>query len=91
MLYVYQSYKKRVRKVLDIPMKHSVVSIVLLFLPMFLAFFISLAKNVPFEIMNRIIILYGVSILIGFIASLILDKHIKLCLLSFGYIDIKIM
>jgi len=77
MLYVHQSYKKRVRKVLDIPMKHSVVSIVLLFLPMLLAFFISLAKNVPFGIMNRIIILYGVSILIGFIASLILGQAYK--------------
>jgi len=76
-LYVHQSYKKRVRKVLDIPMKHSVVSIILLFIPLILAFVITLEKGIGFEIMNRVIIFYGVSILIGFIASLVLGQAYK--------------
>ena len=77
MLYVYQSYKKRARKNLDIPLKHTVVSILLLFVPIILAFFISLESGTDMKFMLRVNILYGMSILIGFITSLILGQAYK--------------
>ncbi len=77
MLFVYQSYKKRARKNLDIPLKHTVVSIVLMFVPIILAFFISLESGLGMKFMLRINILYGMSILLGFITSLILGQAYK--------------
>jgi len=77
MLYVYQSYKKRARKNLDIPLKHTVVSILLLFVPIILAFFINLESGAGMKFMLRVNILYGMSILIGFITSLILGQAYK--------------
>lgn len=78
MLFVYQSYKKRVRKKLDISLKHTVLSIALLILPILLATFISLAPNgFAGAFMLRVNILYGMSILLGFITSLILGQAYK--------------
>ena len=77
MLFVRQSYKKRARKNLDIPLKHTVVSIFLMFVPIILAFFISLESGMGMKLMLRINILYGVSILLGFITSLILGQAYK--------------
>ncbi len=77
MLFVRQSYKKRARKNLDIPLKHTVVSIILMFVPIILAFFISLESGMGMKLMLRINILYGVSILLGFITSLILGQAYK--------------
>ncbi|OQX97991.1 MAG: hypothetical protein B6I20_11665, partial [Bacteroidetes bacterium 4572_117] len=77
MLYVYQSYKKRARKNLDIPLKHTVVSILLLFAPIILAFLISLQSGLDSSFMLRANILYGLSIFIGFITSLILGQAYK--------------
>lgn len=77
MLYVYQSYKKRARKKLDVPLKHTVVSIVLLFVPIILAFFISLQSGMDTKFVMRVNILYVMSILLGFISSLILGQAYK--------------
>jgi cbb3-type cytochrome oxidase subunit 1 len=77
MLYVYQSYKKRARKNLDVPLKHTVVSIVLLFVPIILAFFISLQSGMDGKFVMRVNILYVMSILLGFITSLILGQAYK--------------
>ena len=77
MLFVYQSYKKRARKNLDIPLKHTVVSILLLFVPIILAAFISLESGAGMKFMLRVNILYGMSILLGFITSLILGQAYK--------------
>ena len=67
MLFVHQSYKKRARKNLDIPLKHTVVSVILMFVPIILAFFISLQSGMGMKFMMRVNILYGMSILLGFI------------------------
>ncbi|MEN8119135.1 MAG: hypothetical protein ABFS35_02265 [Bacteroidota bacterium] len=77
MLYVFQSYKKRARKNLDIPLKHTVISIILLFAPIILAVFISLESSAGMKFMLRVNILYGMSILLGFITSLILGQAYK--------------
>ena len=77
MLFVYQSYKKRARKNLDVPLKHTVVSIVLMFVPIILAAFISLESGTDMKFMLRVNILYGMSILFGFITSLILGQAYK--------------
>ncbi len=78
MLFVYQSYKKRVRKKLDVSLKHTVLSITLLILPILLAAFISIApKSFAGAFMLRVSMLYGMSILLGFITSLILGQAYK--------------
>ncbi len=78
MLFVYQSYKKRVRKKLDVSLKHTVLSIILLILPIILAAFISIApKSISGSLMLRVTIIYGMSILLGFVTSLILGQAYK--------------
>lgn len=77
MSFLYESYKKRARKKLDIGLKHTMVSIVLLILPILLAFFLSLNPDLDTQVVLRINILYGFSILIGFISSLILGQTYK--------------
>ena len=78
MLFVYESYKKRVRKQLDVSLKHSVLSILLLILPVLLAALISISpKSIGGAFIMRATILYGMSILLGFITSLILGQAYK--------------
>lgn len=75
--YLYESYKKRVRKVLDIGMKHTMVAFLIVALPLVLGF-IAIAKfNLSSSTISQVIILYGFSIIIGIITSLILGQTYK--------------
>ncbi len=75
--YIYDSYKKRMRKSLDIGMKFTVLSILLFLLPIVLG--IAASFHIPSDpqLFNRLLMLYGFGFLMGFISSLILGQTYK--------------
>ncbi len=75
--YIYESYKKRARKNLDIGLKHTAVSILMLLVPIVLALVMSLNPEMEMKYILRLNIVYVFSILLGFITSLILGQTFK--------------
>ncbi len=75
--FVYDSYKKRMRKVLDIGMKHTVLSVTSIFLPIVLSLVITIGFGIEQTLIYRVITLYGFSIIFGFITTLILGQTYK--------------
>ena len=75
--YIYEAFKKRARKNLDIGLKHTAVSILMLFIPVILAFITSLKPELEMKYMLRLNIVYVVSMILGFITSLILGQTFK--------------
>lgn len=71
--FIYECFRKRLRKELDIGLKHSFVAFLLLLLPLFLAIVISIFSKVD----DKLYILYGSSVFIGFITALILGQTYK--------------
>lgn len=75
--FIFEAYKKRVKKRLDIGMKQSALSFVVLVIPLFLI--LSLVFN--FELLNNLTlplsVAYGSTIFIGFISSLIMGQTYK--------------
>jgi len=76
-LFAYEAYKKRARKNLDIGLKHTAVAILVVFLPLLLALFLSLNLNMGSDFISRMAILYGASIMLGFVSSLIFGQTYK--------------
>lgn len=75
--YIYESYKKRVRKDLDIGMKHSFLALSIMFLPAVLGLVISADPFFKDVINPQIFLVYGISVFLGFITSLILGQTYK--------------
>jgi len=75
--FVYDSYKKRMRKVLDIGMKHTMLSIMSVTLPIVLSLIITIGFGMEQALMYRVITLYGFSVIFGFITTLILGQTYK--------------
>lgn len=75
--YIYDSYKKRMRKSLDTGMKFTVLSISLFLLPIFLGIAASFHLPRDTQLFNRLLMLYGFGFLMGFISSLILGQTYK--------------
>jgi len=75
--FVYDSYKKRMRKVLDVGMKHTMLSIMSVILPIVLSLVISVGCGMEETLMYRVITLYGFTIIFGFITTLILGQTYK--------------
>lgn len=75
--FIYDSYKKRMRKKLDIGMKFSVLSMMLFIAPIILGFIASLRFSQNIQLLNRISLLYGFAFIMGFISSLILGQTYK--------------
>jgi hypothetical protein len=74
--YVYDSYKKRLRKKLDIGLKYTMIAISLLILPIILALYlINQGANTALSL--RMSIFYGLSILFGIISMLIFGQTYK--------------
>ncbi|PCH78064.1 MAG: hypothetical protein COB98_01510 [Flavobacteriaceae bacterium] len=75
--YIYQSYKKRLRKKLDVGMRYSALAMALLVLPILI--FTVVLKVVPIadDFVNRAVILYGFSVIFGFVTTLILGQTYK--------------
>lgn len=75
--FIYDSYKKRMRKKLDVGMQYSMLAIASVLLPIIISSVIILGFNVEFELLSRIIVFYGFTILFGFITTLILGQTYK--------------
>ncbi len=77
MSFVYDSYKKRMRKVLDIGMKHTMLSIISVVLPIVISLVITVGFDIEQTLIYRVTTLYGFSIIFGFITTLILGQTYK--------------
>ncbi len=75
--FVYDSYKKRMRKKLDIGMKPTMLSMISVFSPIVMSLIITLGFGIEQKLINRVITLYGFSIIFGFITTLILGQTYK--------------
>ncbi len=75
--YIYDSYKKRLRKKLDVGMQYSMIAIAAIFMPFILIGFVLFNFKLESEFIYRIITLYGFSIIFGFITTLILGQTYK--------------
>ncbi len=76
--YVRESYKKRLRKNLDFGMKHTMIAMLALFLPIVLGLIASQQFiEIPQTFLWKIIMLYGFSIFFIFITSIILGQTYK--------------
>lgn len=75
--FIYDSYKKRLRKRLDVGMQYSMLAIVAVFVPFVLIGFIVLNTSFEVEFIYRIITFYGFSIIFGLITTLILGQTYK--------------
>ncbi|UMB61965.1 hypothetical protein MHL31_07160 [Lutibacter sp. A80] len=75
--FIYDSYKKRLRKKLDVGMQYSMLAIAAVFVPFIFIGFIVLNASFEVEFMYRIITFYGFSIIFGLITTLILGQTYK--------------
>ena len=75
--YIYDSYKNRLRKKLDVGMQYSMIAIAAIFVPFILIGFVMFNASIESEFMFRIITLYGFSVIFGFITTLILGQTYK--------------
>ncbi len=71
--FIFEAFRKRLRKELDIGLKHSFAAFVLLLLALFLTIVISVVSKVD----DKIYLVYGSSIFLGFISALILGQTFK--------------
>ena len=74
--YVYEAYKKRLKKKLDIGLKYTVLAVSLIILPIVVALFLILNGETTTFII-RIITIYGFSMLFGIISMLIFGQTYK--------------
>jgi hypothetical protein len=74
--YVYDAYKKRLKKKLDIGLKYTVLAVTLIIIPIVLALFLILNGETTTFVL-RISTVYGFSILFGVISMLILGQTYK--------------
>ncbi len=74
--YVYDSYKKRLRRKLDIGLKYTMIAIAVLVLPVFLAMYL-IIQGTDTGLSLRMSIFYGLSIFFGVITMLIFGQTYK--------------
>ena len=77
MSFVFDSYKKRMRKVLDIGMKHTILSMISVVLPILISGVVTVGFGIAQTLIYRVITIYGFSIIFGFITTLILGQTYK--------------
>lgn len=75
--FIYDSYKKRMRKKLDVGMQYSMLAIASILLPIVISSVFIFGFNIEFELLSRVVVFYGFSILFGFITTLILGQTYK--------------
>lgn len=75
--FILDAYNKRIRKKLDIGMKHTLISILSVFLPIVISLIILYGFDLEFSILKRATTLYGFTIIFGFITTLILGQTYK--------------
>jgi hypothetical protein len=75
--YNFDAYKNRLRKKLDIGMKHSVLSFTLLFLSLLSGVILLIVPETNSVLSLKLVIAFGVNLLLGFFTSLILGQMYK--------------
>ncbi len=75
--FVYDSYKKRIRKVLDVGMKHTMVSIITIVLPVIVSLIVMIGFDLESTLLFRVSTLFGFTIIFGFVTTLILGQTYK--------------
>ena len=76
--YVRESYKKRLRRVLDVGMKHTMIAVISIIIPVVLGLLASVKQiNLSSSLYWKVLILYGFSIIFVFITSIILGQTYK--------------
>jgi len=75
--YNYDAYKKRLRRKLDIGMKHSVMAFILLAITLLSALLSAFGDMFGIGFMNKINLVYGISLIFGFLTALILGQMYK--------------
>ena len=75
--FLYDSYKNRLRKKLDIGMQYTFLSIVAIAIPIFTTGIMFLSKTENFSQFYRIVTFFGFTIIFGFITTLILGQTYK--------------
>ncbi len=75
--FVYDSYKKRIRKVLDVGMKHTMISIITIVLPVIVSLIIMIGFDLESTLLFRVSTLFGFTVIFGFVTTLILGQTYK--------------
>lgn len=75
--FLIDAYKNRIKKVLDIGMQHSALAILSLIFPITFAVIAPFTFDNQFEFSQQTVLVYGLSILLGFITSLLLGQTYK--------------
>jgi hypothetical protein len=75
--FLFLVYKKRARKILDFGMKQSMIAFVVIGIPVIMGLLINSGLISDTGLLLQMILVYGVSIFLGFISLLILGKTFK--------------
>jgi len=75
--FLVDAYRNRIKKVLDIGMQHSALAIFILVFPIIFAAIAPFTLEGQFEFSQQTVLVYGLSILLGFITSLLLGQTYK--------------
>ena len=76
-LYINDSYKKRMKKTLDVGMKYTMLSLVFFVLPVLLGLIIILTQNQMVKYVEIITLLFGLSMVFGFFTTIALGQTYK--------------
>lgn len=74
--FIFEAYKKRIKKHLDVGMKQTAISFIILLLPLLLVNVLSFFKVYDITSLSSVAV-YGSSLFLGFISSLILGQTYK--------------
>ena len=75
--FVFEAYNKRIRKKLDIGMKHTLISMLSVFLPIVISLIVMMGFGMEEKLLIRVTTLYGFTVIFGFITTLILGQTYK--------------
>ncbi|MCK5907627.1 MAG: hypothetical protein KAG37_08540, partial [Flavobacteriales bacterium] len=75
--FLIDAYRNRIKKILDIGMQHSALAIFILVFPIAFAAIAPFTLEGQFEFSQQTVLVYGLSILLGFITSLLLGQTYK--------------
>ena len=75
--FVFETYNKRMRKKLDVGMKHTMISILSVFLPIIISLIVMMGFGMEEQLLTRVTTLFGFTTIFGFITTLILGQTYK--------------
>jgi len=75
--FLVEAYRNRIKKILDIGMQHSAMAIITLIFPVIFAAIAPFTFENQYELSQQTVLVYGLSILLGFVTSLLLGQTYK--------------